>query len=1047
MKKKLFLVFCSFSAIVAYAQKNTIKGIVKDSADQHILIGAVVENETTHTKKLTNADGHFLLNGQPGDKLKITFIGYSTKEITIENNQPFYEVYLPTNNESLSDVVVTGAFGLKYSAKEMGVSVATVSGKSVNNTKVINPLQGLQAKVAGLQINMFDASVNPQVRVTLRGARNIDDGKNEPLFVVDGVPLPSITQYNPQSQGSTRDASAITSLNPNDIESITVLKGANAAAVYGSQGVNGVIIVTTKHGSKGAGRINFTHSTTFDKVGWLPKFQEEFGGGWNGVYQPYETRSWGAKYDGSTVNVGPILPDGTQWQLKYSPIKNQKSQFFNTGITNQESLSLSGGDDKSSYYLSGQYADVEGVIPHDNNKKTNFRFSGSRKFGKLLSSYSVSYSQMNVSTTTSEPWNNVRNLPLYIPIKDLKDYKNPTKYYAHPEYYFASNSINPYWGLDNMRQDARQENINGNVSFEYPITSWFKAIYRLGFTSVNSKLHAFNAKVDNSAIPYTYYDADGKLQTLKLTNGTFGPRLSAAGSVQEGTTSDQQLNSDLLLQFTKTFKKFSTRLLLGQNYQDQKSSEGSTSASALNMPEVYNLSNAVGNLSGNFNSYHQRRYSFFGEFMVGYDNYLFLTLNGRQENVSVLSPDNRSYFYPGANLSFVFTNAFPELKNSILSYGKVYGSWSKTANSFVDPYRLQNVYSQVAGFPFGNLNGTQITTTNANPDLKPEFVYSWETGMQLGFWKDRIRFEATYAHADSRDQIMEISSSAASGFLSTFTNAARMRSKSIELNLQADLIRNETWLWTIGANYTHNDNTVVSIAGNEAMINQWKGLYIVPGQRYPTYEMPAYETDPQGRTVVNATTGIPIQSSELKNMGTSQPVHMLGVNTSITYKNITFSALVDARWGSNYYTAAAENTTAQGLAPITSSYDRGKFIYPNSVIKNADGTYSENTTEATSDYNFWNTYKSVLSNNVFNGKYIKLRELNITYSFPAKWLGGQTMIKGVSVSAVARNLINIRAKDNIWGEPENIYQSGVGFSGWRTLPSTRTYGFSVSVNL
>lgn len=1047
MKKKLFLIFCSFSAVVSYAQRNAIKGIVKDSADQHILVGAIVENESTHVKKLTNADGHFLMNGQPGDKLKVTFIGYLTKEIIVENDQPFYEVYLPTNNESLSDVVVTGAFGLKYSAKEMGVSVGTVTGKSLNNTKVINPLQGLQAKVAGLQINMFDASVNPQVRVTLRGARNIDDGKNEPLFVVDGVPLPSITQYNPQSQGSTREASAITSLNPNDIESITVLKGANAAAVYGSQGVNGVIIVTTKHGSKGAGRINFTHTTTFDKVGWLPKFQEEFGAGWNGVYQPYETRSWGSKYDGSMVNLGPILPDGTQWELKYSPIKNQKAQFFNTGITNQESLSLSGGDDKSSYYLSGQYADVEGVIPQDNSKKTNFRFSGSRKFGKLLSSYSVSYSQMNTSTTTSEPWNNVRNLPLFIPIKDLKDYKNPTKYYAHPEYYFANNSINPYWGLDNMRQDARQENINGNISFEYPITDWFKAIYRLGFTSVNSKLHAFNAKVDNSAIPYTYYDADGKLQTAKLSNGTFGPRLSAAGSVQEGSATDQQLNSDLLLQFTKTFKKFNTRLLLGQNYQDQKSSEGSTSASALNMPEVYNLSNAVGNLTGSFNSYHKRRYSFFGEFMVGYDNFLFLTLNGRQENVSVLSPDNRSYFYPGANLSFVFTNAFPELKNSILSYGKAYASWSKTANAFIKPYSLQNVYSQVSGFPFGNLNGTQITTTNANPDLKPEFVYSWETGLQLGFWKDRIRLEATYAHADSRDQIMEISSSSASGFLSTFTNAARMKSKSIELNLQADIIRNETWLWSFGVNYTHNDNTVVSIKGDEAMINQWKGLYIVPGQRYPTYEMPAYETDPQGRTVVNATTGIPIQSSELKNMGTSQPVHMLGANTSVTYKNITLSALVDARWGSNYYTAAAENTTAQGLAPITSSYDRGKFIYPNSVIKNADGTYSENTTEATSDYNFWNTYKSVLSNNVFNGKYIKLRELNVTYNLPMKWLGTQTMIKGVSISAIARNLINIRAKDNIWGEPENIYQSGVGFSGWRTLPSTRTYGFSVSVNL
>lgn len=593
------------------------------------------------------------------------------------------------------------------------------------------------------------------------------------------------------------------------------------------------------------------------------------------------------------------------------------------------------------------------------------------------------------------------------------------------------------------------ENLNGNLTFDYVFTNWFKATYRMGFTSVNSNLHGFSSKVDYTTTPYTYYDATGKLQTAKLSNGTFQPRSSAAGSVLEGSSYDQQLTSDLLLQFNKDFGRFTTRLLLGQNYQDQKRKFNSTAANAINMPGVYNLSNAVGNLTGVANSFHQRRYSFFGELMVGYDNFLFMTLNGRQENVSVLSPDNRSYFYPGANLSFVFTNAFPDLKKTILSYGKIYASGSKTANSFVEPYSLQNVYNQVAGFPFGNITGTEITTTNANPDLKPEFVHSWEFGTQLGFWKDRIRLDATYAYADSRDQIMQISASSASGFTNSYTNAARMKSKSLEFNLQADVIKNNTWWWSLGVNYTHNRNTVESIANGESYINQWKGLYVVPGFAYPTYMVPVFETDPQGRVVVNSSTGIPVQSPDLKNMGTSQPVHMLGANTSVSFKRITLSAVLDARWGSKYYTAAAENTTTQGLATATAQY-RSSFIYPNSVIKNADGSYTSNTSIAISNNNinsFWNTYKNTFANNVFDAKYIKLREVNITYDVPMQLLGKQKMIKGLSVSLIGRNLFNIRAKDNVWGDPENIYISGVGFSGWRTIPTTRTYGFSFNFSL
>ena len=1045
-----FILFAGIliTSVNAFAQQRTILGKLKDKTSGLTLPGATVKVKGGQSASYTDKDGNFNIKANLGDILIFNFIGYETQELTVQTNTTSLTVALTESAKSLSEVQITGAFGIKRKSKELGVATASISGADITQTQVVNPLAGLQSKVSGLQINMFDSGVNPQVRVTLRGARNINDSKNEPLFVVDGVPLATVTYYNPQAGGSKRDASAISMINPNDIEDVTVLKGASAAAVYGSQGVNGVIIITTKTGKSGQGKINFSHSTTFENVGWLPKLQDTYGSGFNGVYQPYEVRSWGPKYDGQQVKVGPILPDGSQWTLPYSPVKNQKADFFDTGITNQENISFAGGDDKSTYFLSGQYSKNNGIIPKDQSEKASVRFNGSRKFGKLNTTYSVNYIQTNTSTTTSEPWNNVRSMPLFIPLDDLKDWKNTP--YAKPEYYFSSTTINPYWGIDNQRQDVKQQNLTGNVSFDYQVAPWFKAIYRVGLTAVNTGYKSFGNKFDDASIPYRYYDASGKIVTTTRKSSSFGG--SSSGMVSDQTLDNQQLNSDLLLQFNKDFGKFSTRLLLGNNYQDIQFKSVQVGASALNFPDLYNESNLTGNLNGGSQITHQRRYAFFGEFTVGYDNYLFATLNGRRESVSLLSEDNRSYFYPGANVSFIFSQAIPALAHSdVLSFGKIYASASKSGNVTVEPYALNNVYSSVDGFPFGNLPGAAINPQNLSNQIRPEFVYSYETGIQLGFFKDRLHFEGTYAYADSRDQILDIGTSYASGFGSAKANAARMKSKSIELSLTGDIIKTKEFSWSAGVNYTHNDNTVVSLIGDQQTLNQWKGLYLSVGDRYPTYQLPDYVRDNQGRVVINPATGLPTQAAALTDKGTSQPVHMLGFNTSVRYKRFQLSAQVDARWGSMFYTAGAENITASGLLPKSAGADgfgRDPFIFPNSVIQTSPGVYAENTSVYTKgDFAFWNTYKNILSNNVFDGKFIKLREVALNYDFPVKFLGQQNFIKGLNLSVYGRNLVNIRGKDNIFGETEFIYLSGVGFSGWRTLPSTRSYGFTLGVTL
>ncbi len=1022
----------SFQSLVILAQHRNVTGTVLDPHTGKPLSGVTVKIKGSKLVTMSDDRGRFRIDAQQGDIIQLQSIGYQNNEIIVKR-EANYDIALEPAATTLAEVQVTGAFGIKRAAREIGVSTASVSGSTLNQASVVNPLTGLQGKVAGLQINMFDSGVDPQVRVTLRGARNIADGANEPLFVVDGVPMPTVEGLNPQLGNSTRNTSAFSAINPNDIEEISVLKGANAAAIYGSQGVNGVILVTTKKGQRGKGKIDYTNSTTFDQVAWLPEFQEEFGAGFNGVFQPYEIRSWGPKYDGSLVSVGPVLPDGTQWQLPYSPVKNQKKDFFDIGSTEQNGLSFSGGDSKSTFYLSGQYARTKGIIPKDKSDKTSLRFNGTRNFDKLDVGYAVSYVRTVNNTTTSEPWNNVRSLPLYIPITALKDWKNDPK--ASPDYYFSNTSINPYWGIDNQRRISKQDNLNGNINLNYTFTDYFKVIYRIGATNVHNGLRNENAPIKYASV----LGADGKAY----------PRPSnAAGSVLDRTLSNLQWNSDLILQFDKKLEDFSIHALLGHNYQDQTANSVQIGSNSVLIPGTFNQDNRTGNLTGGTYQTHSRRYSFFGELTIGYQNYLFATFNGRNESVSLLNPDNRTFFYPGGNVSFVFSEAIPALKdNPILSYGKLYASGSKTGNVTVAPYQLVNTYmaSTGLGFPYGNLSGFEIGGTNANYNLKPEFVYSFEMGMQLSFLRNRLRFEGTYAYADARDQALEINTSYVTGFGSAMQNAARMKSKSWEFALNADIIDNPTWTFSVGANYTHNDNQAVDLYG-ATQRELFKNNYFVVGQRFPTFLLSDYARDPQGRIIVDGKGNVK-QAATDTNVGTSQPVHMLGSNFRLRYKSVELNAQVDARWGSRFHTAAAESTLNNGLLPRTAENGREPFIIPNSVIETSPGVFEPNTSVySPGDQNWWlGAQRSFLAPNSFDARYIKLREVSLRFTMPETVLAKLPYVKGGSVALIGRNLVNLRSKGNIFGDSEFIYLSNIGFSGWRTVPAARTYGFNVNL--
>lgn len=937
--------------------------------------------------------------------LLLLVINVAQAQQNTENGQ---DTVISGMTRDLNEVVVTGALGIKRSARELGAAAQLVGNDELNQGKVVNPIFGLTSKVAGLRINMYDSKVDPQVKIVMRGSRSLNRAKNDPIYVVDGVPVPDISR-----------------LNPNDIESITVLKGANAAALYGSEGVNGALMITTKSGLKGRTVIRFSNTTTFSKAYLLPPAQTRYGQGTDSVYSPTMYESWGPAFDGSTHDVGGILPDGTQPTLRFAaPSKDNRLDLFQTGITQQNDLSFSGGDDKSTYFLSLQHASVKGIIPEDISRRTGARFNGSRRFGKLNTSYNFNYIHFKKDITPDGPWITAYQLPANFDYNTMKDWKNVNSA-ANPLYFFTDQQKNPYFQIDNIRDRMTQQTLNGKVELDYQVTDWFKAIYRLGMYSVSEETRATTGK----------FEAPG--------------RRNVVGSVNDGARNFRRFNGDLILSFNKDFGKFSTRLLLGQNFRADYTKSNAVSAGNLTLPDLFNPGSRVGELGGSTTITEYRSVAGYGELTAGYDNFLFLTLTGRNDVVSVLSPENRSYFYPGVSASFVFHDVIEALKDSrTLTFGKIFASWNKTGNVTLDPYNLNNPYSQINGFPFGNLVGFTPGSKYPNPGIEPEFVTSYEAGTQLSFLDNRINFEFSYAFSDSKGQIFNANTSRATGYSTAVVNAGRLTNNVIELSLNADVIRDRSRdiRFNIGATFTHIKNEVKELYEELNQFPIFRQSYAVKHQAYPALLVSDYKRDAQGRVIVDAA-GDPVVATNQTHLGTMVPPYQMGLSTMFSIKGFTINAQFDSRLGGWLYSEIAPRMFTAGTHPWTDDYDRQPFVFPNSVIEVSPGKFEENTSRLTSDggKKFWSAQGAVQYNTAAKSDFFKLRELAVNYSLPASLLRKQNVLKDVNIGLVGTNLFIIRHKDNIYGDPEYLYNNTDGYISFRQVPPYRTYGFNINV--
>ena len=1029
MKKvTLLLAMFMLGLQVLFAQTREITGVVTSGEDGMPIPGVSVIVKGTTLGTVTDMDGRFALQ-VPTDAQDVvfSFVGMASQEIAIAGRNTINIVMQP-QAIGVDEVVVT-ALGIKREKREVTYQTQKVGDQELNIIAPTRAASALAGKVAGLQINVQNNGVNPTTQILLRGLRSIS-GDNTALIVIDG----SIA-----SQG------AFDALNPNDIADISVLKGATAAALYGSSAGNGALIVTTKAGQAGQKfTVGLNASYTMDKVAYMPDFQTEYGTGWEGAYDNVENTNWGPRFDGTLRQIGPTFPEGygleTQ-MVPYAPVKDNLLNFFNTGQTFNNTLYLSGSNENSTFYISIGDQRADGIVPDDTYQRNTIRVNASKKMGKVELSASTSFFTDKSDVVGGTIGDQDR--PLYwfilntaanIPLSTYKDWDNPLSY-GYADNYFNAYYQNPYWAIGTNRNIDESNRLVGNFNMSYDILDWLNFTARAGINNVwgNGKnwraAQTYNADLQPSAGAVSSFVEDSEFQTKTYT----GDALLSG-------------NFEFLTDFT--LKSILGATVYATDYR------GSTiRANNLSIPGFYDISNGTGSLVGSVDESIKRYYGFFGDFTLGFRNYLFLNFSGRNDWTSTLAKGNNSYFYPAVGASFVVTDAIQALKdNPVLSFAKLTLSNSTVYNDLA-PYRINETYSQHVSFPFGSVNGFYLSPTAVDANISKEKINTTEVGLNLGFLQSRMWLDASYYNTITSDLITFTTPSITSASTSFLTNIGELQGKGFELTLGGTLLQARDFKWDINVNYSSSETVVNEIYEglDEVAVTTTGqyGIYAVVGEAFPQMKANVYKRDPQGRIVVDAASGHPITEAELALLGKTTPDYIVGLNSSVSFKGFTVSATMDYRTGHVYYEQGSDAMEFTGRSMASVSANRQDFVIPNSVIETSPGVFVENKNipVAGGRQSYWtDVYNDVKSNYVKDATALKLRELAVTYELPAN-LVRKTPLSKVSLGFIGRNLMTWLPAENRFSDPEfnNTNSNAIGVGGYFQSPPTKSLGFSLNV--
>lgn len=1071
----LFLLALAIGVIQGAAQVTTVRGIVTTEEDGEPVIGASVIVKGTSLGTVTDVNGRFELSGFPpsATRLLISYISLMAKEVAIA---PQVSVTLKSDTHLLDEVVVT-ALGISREKKALGYTAQEVKQNALVQGKDNNLLNSLSGKIAGVRITNTQGDVGSS-RIVIRGETSIA-GENQPLFIVDGIPVDN-SQLNARSSG--RDfKNAIADLNPEDIKTLTVLKGPNAAALYGARAAHGAIVITTKGGDKRQKGIGITlHSSTqVSFVATLPEFQNLFGQGAGGRFSYVDGKgagvndgvdeSWGPRLD-----IGLLIPqfdspldaDGNRVATPWVSHPNNVRDYFRMGISTNSGISVARGDDKYQFRVGYNYEKQVSIVPDAGTNKTNISLNTDYHLAKWIvvgatANYIV-YTAPSLPGSATPSGSNVRsNSPMLQFLWFGRQVDTNSLKADYTRNWNSSYYDNPFWSASYNTQSQERHRLIGDLHAEFRLTDGLNVRFRTSTDWYNDR------------------------RKSKVKWGSAGAG-SPYGSYAEDAYTVKENNTEVLATYIKQLNKnWGIDALLGFNVRNKQYENNYQAAPRLAVADLYTLTNSRDPLTSSNDFYRLRQYGLYGSIQLDYRRWAFLNITGRNDWSSTLPVDNNSYFYPSVTASVLLSEAFG-WRSKAVNYLKIRGGWSQVGAD-ANPYQLATVFTSETAF---NGNPLQSSSTiGMNPNLKPEKTSSIEAGFEAAFWDNRLYLDFTYYKTDSRNQILKLATTAASGYTSQVRNAGHIRNRGYEIQLGAVPIQtSKGFRWNLDLNYGANSSKVVKL-DDEGLITSYQlyssGIQILAsvGEAYGTLFGTSYVRDANGNVVVDAN-GLPKISTTNKTLGKFTPDWTGGISNTFSYRSLSLSFLIDASVGGSifsntnktgkytgvlantlsgrdaehgglwYYTDAMGNNVRLSESPSYSVSSDGLYyaqVNEQSTRVYQDGIMVEGVTESgskneevVSAEKYYHRIYSIAEANVYDASYVKLREVALSYRLPRLWTQ-KLHLQEASVTLTGRNLWTIyKSVPNI--DPESALTTGnaQGVEAY-SLPTTRSFGVNLSV--
>ena len=1016
--------------------QRVITGKVTAATGGRALQGVNVIVRGTRLGTLTNASGEYrlLLPEQAGtETFTFRLVGYKPIDEPIRGRTTI-DMVLEESASTLSGVVVT-ANAIVRETKELGYAIAQVEPEKLTVARSSNVLNSLAAKVSGVRITQQSGTVGGSSKIVIRGVNSIASA-SEPLFVVDGVPISNSAFAGTETEivtGGVDVGNRAQDINPDDIESMSILKGAAASALYGSRARNGVIVVTTKRGFSGQPRFTYNGSTRIDQIFRAPSFQNEYAQGALGVYNKDLTNGWGPKITGQRVaNL-----NGDTVSLAADP--NNYKDFFQPGITNVHAMAVSGGSETSDYRLGGTWLGQTGIVPNSQLQRYTLALNAGQRFKeKFTARVAANYVRSNSAGRASQGQNG-QSIPT-----SIWTFASRTLSTAFlranrvgPDGRAGSidgtgTSNNPYWVTDNNGLSNSTDRLFGNTYLSYDAKPWFNLAFRAG----------------------TDIAVEGRrFVTRKGTRG----RLDGEFDTQD--LNERELNTDLIGTFTRQLATSLTlKAVVGHNFNKRTFKRQRVFSQGLNIDQLYTQANANVNAATNFYSERQL-FGAYTDIGFGWRDYLFVNVTGRNDWSSTLPVKNNSYFYPSISTGFVVSDAFRDagiFKNGLLSFAKLRANWANVGSD-EEPYQLAFTYSPLTqqsdiytfnqNFPYNGASAFGATNVIPPTNLRPQQQRSYEVGGEFRLLQNRVGLDLTYYNVRNYDQIVSLAVPQTTGFSARRLNVGEISNKGFEAQVNYTLLQRPKngFKWDVNANYSRNRNIVEKLAPGlkefSVTSGDGFGLFVVarPGTTFNLQGVGFLRDSASGQFIINPQNGLRI-SGPRRLLGNIYPDWIGGINNAFSYKSVSLSFLVDVRRGGVIASSTVSALRSSGTGAETS--DRTPFVQPG-LIRNADGTTRKNDVPVSSVQAYWQNLDSSLSpeNNVFDASFVKLRELQFSYKLPGRW-ASRMGVREAMWSLEGRNLWLISSKVPHIDPESNVLGTGLIGEGIErnNIPSTRSIG-------